>query len=430
MLPSASPSRWNFPHHLGASCCRVVGQQLLARCLFVLALTTGMAAPQISLAATSEADSETITVPVDSEAFVFSPGNWTGDEERSGNVYRQTWNTGAYFRVTWESSTKEPEASILLDISTYTKESGSPRISYSIDGRWTLSQGCTEEVKIKNLKGAGRHELCVYLSASPQKERWGEPGKSGLNVLRVVGVKLDAQSQPIRNVTDGKWALIVGDSITEGIGASQLLSYSYLVGQALRRIGWEFGISACGWSGWLNRGDNPPGDVPGYYVISDSIDGAGGTYHDDLSRWNKIDGDHSLLDSHGRMSGYGELNQEPSLILINYGTNDILHKSNPSDTRASIVQAIAALRKSAPEAHIVLLIPFGQYYADALKQAVIIHKKNHPGDEKVAIIDLGDEAKHAIYSKDTPFGGLHPNDRGCATFAAQIIPELVTILAE
>ena len=61
--------------------------------------------------------------------------------------------------------------------------------------------------------------------------------------------------------------------------------------------------------------------------------------------------------------------------MINYGTNDSLHQSNPSDTLASIVQSLAALRKSAPEAQIIVIIPFGQYYAKELKEAVEIHKK-------------------------------------------------------
>jgi hypothetical protein len=50
-------------------------------------------------------DAATTLIPVDSSAFVFSPGNWVGDEGRGGEVFRQTWNPGAYFRVTWESGT-------------------------------------------------------------------------------------------------------------------------------------------------------------------------------------------------------------------------------------------------------------------------------------------------------------------------------------
>jgi hypothetical protein len=43
------------------------------------------------------ADASLMTIPVDSPAFVFSPGNWTGDAGRAGKVFRQTWNPGAYF---------------------------------------------------------------------------------------------------------------------------------------------------------------------------------------------------------------------------------------------------------------------------------------------------------------------------------------------
>ncbi len=59
--------------------------------------------------------------------------------------------------------------------------------------------------------------------------------------------------------------------------------------------------NACGWSGWINKGDNPPGDVPGYYVVTNSHNGAGGQYDDAASRWNKIDG--TLAAKNGLMGG-------------------------------------------------------------------------------------------------------------------------------
>ena len=62
---------------------------------------------------------DTVTIPVDSPAFVFSPGNWTGDEGRGGKRYRQTWNPGAYFRVTWESETTNVVPALLMEASTY-----------------------------------------------------------------------------------------------------------------------------------------------------------------------------------------------------------------------------------------------------------------------------------------------------------------------
>ena len=381
----------------------------------------------VPLAAPKAAD--TITIPVDSPAFAFSPGNWTGDEGRAGKGFRQTWNPYAYFRVAWETKSDTPQANILLDTSSYSTKFQPPLLAYNIDGVWKSKIPCTNEVVVGDITGAGRHVLSVYLHWSEQKDRWGSEGKSGLNVLRVTGLQVDSESKPLPVTPESKWALIIGDSITEGSGATELSAYSHLVGQALQTQGYEYCVNACGWSGWINKGDNPPGDVPGYYVITNSSNGMGGQYDDAVSRWNKIDGNrHSLLDSRGHISAYGQTGQEPSLIMINYGTNDSLHSSNPSDTFASIIQSLAALRKSAPDAQIILIIPFGQYYAKELKEAVAIHKKDHPADTKVAIIDLGPAVAKTLAAKNGLMGGLHPNDRGHAIFAAQIIPQVTAIL--
>jgi hypothetical protein len=245
------------------------------------------------------ADAASMTLPVDSPAFVFSPGNWTGDAGRAGKVFRQTWNPGAYFRVTWESMNPKPVAKLRLDTSTYQPSFKPPLLAYSIDGIWKSGIPCAGEIVIESITGVGRHELAVYLQQGTwQQERWGSAGKSGLNVMRVTGLQVDAASKPVATIPGSKWAMIIGDSITEGNGASELAGYSHLVGQALRTRGYEYAISACGYSGWINRGDGPPGDVPGYYTIRNSTNGLGGQYDDAASRWNKIDGNnHSLLDS-------------------------------------------------------------------------------------------------------------------------------------
>lgn len=368
-------------------------------------------------------------LPVDSPAFVFSPGNWVGDAGRGGARFRQTWNPGAYFRVTWETRSEQPQARLLLDVSTYGTDLPPPRLSYRIDGVWRAKVPCAAEIAIEELTGAGRHELVVHLTQSEQMLRWGGPGESGRNVLRVTGLAVDAESTPLPGRPAERWALLVGDSITEGIGATELAGYAPLVGHALQTRGYEYGISACGFSGWINRGDKPPGDVPGYYVVRGSVDGRGGTYDDAASRWNKLDGNgHSLLDARGRLSAYGETDQEPALILINYGTNDLLHRSDPSDTRASMVQALAALRRSAPDAAIVLLVPFGQYYAAELKEAVARHRAALPADRRVSVIDLGPQVARTLAPKKGFFGGLHPNDRGHAHFAAALLPQLLPLL--
>ncbi|HEY1170541.1 MAG TPA: SGNH/GDSL hydrolase family protein [Verrucomicrobiae bacterium] len=384
----------------------------------------------IALALThSLSAAEPVTISVQSPAMVFSPGNWTGDTGRGGNVYRQTWNAGAYFRVTWETSADKPTAKLLLDTSTYPPNFKLPQIAYNIDGVWKSKITCTNEIMIEGLTGKGRHELTVYLQQSQQLERWGSEGKSPLNVLRVTGLQLDPGSKPIAAAPAKKWAWIIGDSITEGIGATELSVYSHLLGLALQTRDFEYCVSACGWSGWIHRGDTPPGDVPAFYNITNSVNGTGGVHDDASSRWNKIDGNnHSLLDAKGRISGYGEKNQEPALITINYGTNEAIHKSNPSDTKASMVQSLAVLRKSAPSAKIVIIIPFGQYYAAELKDAVALHRKKHPRDKSVYIIDLGPGAAKGLAEKNSVMGGLHPNDRGHAMFASQIIPRVLEIL--
>ncbi|OGV57114.1 MAG: hypothetical protein A2X45_09285 [Lentisphaerae bacterium GWF2_50_93] len=412
----------------------------LALALFLLTASYGAAAenadPAKATVKTAEIDKKTnpdlaatIVIPVDSPAFAFSPGNWSGDEGRAGKIFRQTWYPGAYFRISWEAGNSKPSAKIILDTSTYSTKFKPPQIAYNIDGVWKSKIPCANEIVIGDITGAGRHDLSVYLHWSEQKERWGSEGKSGLNVLRVTGLQVDADSKPIPAAPAPKWAMFIGDSITEGSGATELAAYSHLVGEALRTQGYEYCVNACGWSGWIRKGDNPPGDVPGFYVIANSSDGTGGQYDDAASRWNKIDGNnHSMLDSKGHLSAHGKDGEEPSLIMINYGTNDILGNSNPSDTRASIVQGLAALCKSAPEAQIIIIIPFGQFYAMELKEAVAVHRKNNPADTKVSIIDLGPEVERTLSARNGLMGGLHPNDRGHAIFAAKIIPQVMSIL--
>jgi hypothetical protein len=132
----------------------------IARALTILALASLLFATVALYAA------ETLKIPVDSPAVVYSPGNWTGDAGRGGSVYRQTWNPGAYFRLAWESSSPKPTAKILLDTSTYPPKFRPPLIAYSIDGVWRSQIPCAKEIDVAEIPGAGRHELSVYLHQS------------------------------------------------------------------------------------------------------------------------------------------------------------------------------------------------------------------------------------------------------------------------
>lgn len=369
-----------------------------------------------------------LTIPADSPAFAFSPGNWVGGAGRGGALFRQTWNPGAYFRVEWESDTTNTVPTLLLDTSTHGGTFGAPKLAYCLDGIWCGDVPCAKEVPLAGARPSGRHLLTVFLKSSAQVCRWGSEGASGSNVVRVAGLRVGPDSKPGAEAPRRLWALIVGDSITEGVGAYELECYSHLVGEGLLTQGYEYGLSACGWSGWLHRGDSPPGDVPGYYVVSNSVNGAGGQYVDALSRWNKIDSLHSLLDAEGRISAFGATGQEPSAILINYGTNDAIHPTNASDVRASMAQALEALRKAAPGAHLFLIVPFGQYKVAEIRATVEAYRSAHPGDTKISVIDLGPDAARALTPKNGYWGGLHPNPRAHATFAAQIVAQVVAAL--
>jgi lysophospholipase L1-like esterase len=374
-----------------------------------------------------------VTIPVNSPAFLFSPANWTGDKGRGGALYRQTWNPGTYLRVHWSSANAKPTASLLLDTSSYDGTFGPPQLTYNVDGLWTANVPASKEIDIAKLSGAGNHVLTVYFTTSEQRDRWGSAGQSGKNVLRVKGLRVDALAKPQAAVFGSKWLLEIGDSITEGSAAGEgrsdsLSAYSYFVGQAMQTQGFEYGVSACGWSGWLRRGDNPPGDVPAYYAVSGSTNGSGGVYDDGASRWNKLDGNHhTLLDKSGHLSAYGETGQEPSVITINYGTNDDFMKSNVSDVQASITQSLTALRRAAPAAQILVMIPFEQFEVPQLKAGVLAYRRAHPQDRKVSLIDFGRSAGRSL-DDNGYWGGVHPNLRGHAVFAARIVAEILVTL--
>jgi hypothetical protein len=113
---------------------------------------------------TPQAQAALATIPVDSSAFVFSPGNWTGDDGRAGKVFRQTWNPYSYFRIAWESANPDPQAKLLLDTSSFTKKFNPPQLAYQIDGAWKSGIACASEIVITDLAKFKRHDLtvCMY----------------------------------------------------------------------------------------------------------------------------------------------------------------------------------------------------------------------------------------------------------------------------
>jgi hypothetical protein len=171
-------------------------------------------------------------VPVSSAAFKFSPGNWKGDTGRGGTSYRQSWNQGAWFEFVWMASAS-PTATILLPNS-----SASNKISYFLNGVLTDDVAANGSLTLSGIAASATNTLRVYLRDSAQSSRWN----NGANVVQVQGVQLDSASSARTASAAKPWALIVGDSITEGIEANagsdnHLYDYSFLSARHWNRRG-------------------------------------------------------------------------------------------------------------------------------------------------------------------------------------------------
>ncbi len=371
----------------------------------------------------------TITLGVDSPAARFSPGNWKGDAGRSGAVFRQSWNNGAWFSFSWRAGPHDPAATILLAASAT-----SSVLSYFLNGVLIEGVPANADIVLSGIVPDAANTVLVYLSRSAQSARWNDGGTS----VRVLGLRIDAASSALAAPPRRPWALVVGDSITEGIQAQDgqdnyLCSYTHHLERALDAIGHECGVSACGFSGWLRPGDGE-GDVPPYCVVS------GGVHDVWASRWHLVDHGVSLLDHAGRISADGDTGTAPALILITYMTNDALCGCNRSDAQASVTQAIASLRAAAPAAMIVIAVPFGlanaavfpdgPAYARAVRDGVAAYQAAVPGDDGVVLLDLGDSVARVVTTGSfaNP-GGVHPNARGHALIGAMVAAKCALLLA-
>lgn len=363
------------------------------------------------------------TIPVNSAAFRFSPGNWKGDTGRGGSSYRQTWNSGAYFEVTWTAAASSPTAVILIP-----STSTGMMVSYTLNGVMTDNVAATGNITLSGIAAGATNTLTVIVRNNPQSARWN----NGTNTLQIQGLQVDSGSSAGTAASVSGWDLIVGDSLTEGIQAADgndsfLRCWSSLFGQAIRDQGRDFCINACGYSGWLRPGDSG-GDVPAYYYVS------GGTYADASSRWNKVDSGVSLLDSAGQISAYGSTGTTPTNIWLDLGTNEALQSSSTSDVTASVTQCLTALRGAAPSATLIVIIPFALYsaasvsngttYITAIKAGFANYQSANTGDLNVMMVDFG--ATFSATLTSSLYGGavVHGNSAMHALEAARMVPKL------
>lgn len=364
-----------------------------------------------------------VTLRVDSPAVCFSPATWAGDAGRGGALRRVTWNNGAWCEWRWSTVSANPKATLQI-----TNPTPGSAISYFLDGALTdnVPVPSAGGITIVGLTSPGPHTLTVYMRHSRQEARW-----NGDNAFTVTGLTLDDGASPHSVPPLRPWVLVVGDSITEGIQAedgrdSNLHDYSFLIGQGLRTAGFDYAVSACGYSGWLRPGD-AQGDVPAYFPAAGE------------ARWNKIDAHTSLLDTRGHLSADGGTGQEPAAILFNYGVNECLSGTDKASLQQCVAQALAAVRQAAPRTRLLVLVPpgladthlypTGPAYIASLKSGFADYQTAHPKDRRAALIDLGPEIAHALASPSYG-GGVHPNAAGHAFLAPQILSVILRFLRE
>jgi len=360
---------------------------------------------------------------------LFSPGNWKGDTSRGGTVHRRTWNPGAWFIYKWTASAT-PTATLLIPASATTV-----KLSIYLNGVLTDNVAATGNVALSGITPSAVNTVKVYLRDSTHDLRWND----GLNKLTIQGLALDSGSAIAAAPAARPWGILTGDSITEGEKANGGLSginYGYAFGllQALDQLGYDLSINACSRVGWLQTGDLSD-DIPAYYKV------VSGTYNEAISRWNKIDQGVSLLDAGGKISAYGNSNEQPAFIITNLLTNEVIMAAVVSDVQASVTQALVALRAAAPSAAIIVIVPPGLYdtsvglnagsapYIAALKAGFNAYVAANPNDGLVQLIDFGvDFAKtlsRGIYTTD----GVHPAAPGHALMTAALVPKLINVLS-
>ena len=371
-------------------------------------LTSASAAAVVSVA--------TILTPGNT-SVVASPYNWvTGvaNSTTSDNSALRTWNTGAYLRAYVSGTTS---VNIVFGPSTtaaafiYQIDDGLPSVPTSClnNGSYTVT-----------LPDAGAHVVIFTLhSISQVAGRW-----AGTLAVTINGFQLGSGGQPGTAIRGARTLLIYGDSITEGTQSRDgsdgvTTSYAYLVGEAHRRQGWEYGIKGAGFSGYTVTVPSANGGQPPAWTASS----------DATSSWNKVDGSGlagAAITTGAIGSASERFNLQPDLIIDAWGANDGLQNVADATVQAAVAGLFQRLRVAAPNAVIVTVIPFGGY-----KRASIQAAASASLDSKLLVVDPKTDSRMTatgycgnLLTGATSGQNVHPWSLGSANLAALLLRQL------
>lgn len=289
-----------------------------------------------------------------------------------GVDYLATINMGAqlYFRVTGTESVRlhfrvqEHPSAIVYQI-----DDGEPQwclVSELVEVATALDPECSYEVKI-------------VVDGIPEfNDLWNQ--HSG---ILFEGAEVSETGKIEKVMPTGKKILFVGDSITAGIAvrpdhrgqpytAAASINYAALCSQMLGAIDLR---CAFGYTGIVNPG---PIGIPACQGYLEEV--CHGVKAPELS---------------------------PDVVVINHGTNDVLHEQPVEAFEKGYQSLLKDVRARYPQAKILVLIPFGQYFADVIRRVVAADGKSYLVETK----DWG-----VTFTED----GVHVNIKGNQIAAAKL----------
>lgn len=262
-------------------------------------------------------------------------GRWFKKSIGGGrNDFTVTDGSAAYFKVTGTKYVK------IKFVSNTSK--GKPYFAYSVDGK-SMKRQKISKGKISVGSEKKTHYVRVVIdSISEQEDRWG--AEAGVGIKSIQPVTGSGVVSAVRPVNDT--IAFYGDSITQGVralnmalnpsGTSATNSYAWYCAAQLKCVPYYAGY---GGSGIIQPGC--------FNNLSNTID--------------------------KYTAGRNAEAFDADIIVIEHGTNDVY--TNDSVFYSQYKNAVKKLHKKHPKAKIVLLIPFTQMHAAAVRKTAASCKK-------------------------------------------------------
>lgn len=341
-------------------------------------------------------------------ALVWSPYAW-----RDAGTYRESNPQNA--TVEFEFSQTDSLA-VDLDIGAYAgiTQSDWPAVQWSVDyGPWNLpvtaAAGASVGGNVRRITIAPSlstgvwHHVLLWTSSNGNQSHWTGLQQRVQRFVRTNGSALTSTRRP--TYTWPKNVLVFGDSISEFSGGDTWPApghFHWPVGVA-RALSANLGLIAYEGQGWRVP---PTGGGAAFHVPGDAVNQSWRWYSQGQSRLN----------------GTGLLSPPPDYVIVSFGTNDQGGQS-PAAVQASAADWLTGIRTaSGPNARIFVLVPFGQWFSQALAAAV-----SASGDTRAYLLDLGPEQAQGLSGLNVPYASWrsadteHPNADVQAEISARVV---------